>query len=346
MSFLKNALKATKNEYAGTADAGIIGDFEEYLDTGSYALNAYISASIYGGFPKGKVTALAAEPSSGKTMVLLTTAAEFLIANPTALVFYFESESAITTEMLQAKAIPLDRFVVLPVVTIEEFRTQAVKILDEYMSESEKDRPPIFFCLDSLGMLSSAKELADITDGKDTRDMTKSQLIKGAFRVITLKLGAAKVPMAVNVHVYKEQGGGPYAQWIVSGGNGTIYAASTILHLGKRKAQDSQKNQYGVDIRTRVLKSRFTRENLVGSFLLHFEKGMDRYYGLSDIALEAGIFRKIANKIAVSDDVAVFESELIKNPTKYYTKDILDKIDAWTRENFVYGGGEEEETTE
>ena len=32
--------------------------------------------------------------------------------------------------------------------------------------------------------------------------MTKSQLIKGAFRVLTLKLGKANVPMLVTNHTY------------------------------------------------------------------------------------------------------------------------------------------------
>ena len=34
---------------------------QEWIDTGSYALNAIISGSIHGGVPKGRVTLLAGE---------------------------------------------------------------------------------------------------------------------------------------------------------------------------------------------------------------------------------------------------------------------------------------------
>ena len=73
------------------------------------------------------------------------------------------------------------------------------------------------FVLDSLGMLSTEKEIRDALDDKQVRDMTKSQLVKGAFRMLTLKLGQANIPLIVTNHTYdvigsyvptKEMGGG------------------------------------------------------------------------------------------------------------------------------------------
>ena len=73
------------------------------------------------------------------------------------------------------------------------------------------------FVLDSLGMLSTEKEIKDALDDKQVRDMTKSQLVKGAFRMLTLKLGQANIPLIVTNHTYdvigsyiptKEMGGG------------------------------------------------------------------------------------------------------------------------------------------
>ena len=58
------------------------------------------------------------------------------------------------------------------------------------------------FVLDSLGMLSTEKEITDALNDKQVRDMTKSQLVKGAFRMITLKLGHPKIPMIVTNHTY------------------------------------------------------------------------------------------------------------------------------------------------
>ena len=58
------------------------------------------------------------------------------------------------------------------------------------------------FVLDSLGMLSTEKEITDALNDKQVRDMTKSQLVKGAFRMLTLKLGQANIPMIVTNHTY------------------------------------------------------------------------------------------------------------------------------------------------
>ena len=94
--------------------------------------------------------------------------------------------------MIEDRGIDSNRFVVVPVATVQEFRTQSIKIVDKYLEQSEKDRKPIMFVLDSLGMLSTTKEMEDTAEGKETRDMTRSQIVKSTFRVLTLKLGVGK----------------------------------------------------------------------------------------------------------------------------------------------------------
>ena len=202
MSNLFNQLiSEIDNEYAGIVDDGVAaGDVSGFIGTGSYAMNALLSGSIYGGLPQNKVTAFAGEPSVGKTFYALNVAKQFLEDNPTGFVFYFESESAISKQFITDRGIDAKRVAIVPVATVQEFRTQAVKILDKYIEGKEK--PPMIFVLDSLGNLSTDKEMQDIADGKDTRDMTRAQLVRGAFRVLTLKLGKAKVPLIVTNHVY------------------------------------------------------------------------------------------------------------------------------------------------
>jgi RecA/RadA recombinase len=199
-------LKETGNEYAAIADEGVeAGDVTGLISTGSYSLNALLSGSIYGGLPANKVTALAGEPSTGKTFYALNICKQFLIDNPKGFIFYFESESAISKQMLEDRGVDTKRLAIMPVATIQEFRTQAVKILDKYI-EGKGEKLPMLFVLDSLGNLSTEKEMQDIADGKDTRDMTRAQLIRGAFRVLTLKLGKAKVALIVTNHVYDVTG--------------------------------------------------------------------------------------------------------------------------------------------
>ena len=233
--FLKDIIKETGNEYASLVSDGVeAGDNDSFIDTGSYIFNALLSGSLHGGLPANKITALAGESATGKTYFLMGMVKNFLDANPDAGVVYFESESAITKQMVIDRGIDPDRMVILPVTTVQEFRTQGLKVLDRYMQQDVDVRRPMFMCLDSLGMLSTTKEVEDTSDGKETRDMTRAQVLKAAFRVLTLKLAKAKVPMVVTNHTY-DVVGSMFPTKEMGGGSGLKYAASSIVYLSKKK---------------------------------------------------------------------------------------------------------------
>ena len=216
--FLKDIIKETGNEYAGLVSDGIdSADVTSFIDTGSYSFNALLSGSIYGGMPSNKITAIAGEAATGKTFFALGICKAFLDKDPDAGIIYFESESAISKQMIESRGIDSKRMVIVPVGTVQEFRNQSIKILDKYMEQTEKVRKPLLFVLDSLGMLSTTKEMEDTAAGKETRDMTRSQIVKSTFRVLTLKLGRANCPLIMTNHTYdvigsmfpqKEMGGG------------------------------------------------------------------------------------------------------------------------------------------
>ena len=178
--FLKQIIKETGNEFASIVEDGVeAGDVEDFIDTGSYILNGLLSGSIYKGLPANKITAFAGESATGKTFFVMGICKNFLDSNPDAGVIYFESESAITKQMVVDRGIDPKRMVIMPVTTVQEFRTQSLKVLDSYLAQNEADRKPLFLCLDSLGMLSTTKEVEDTADGKETRDMTRAQVLKG-----------------------------------------------------------------------------------------------------------------------------------------------------------------------
>lgn len=338
-------LKETGNEYAGIVDEGIeAGDVTGFIGTGSYSLNALLSGSIFGGLPANKVTALAGEPSTGKTFYAINITRQFLKDNPKGFVFYFESEAALSKQMLSDREVDTKRVAILPVSTIQEFRTQAVKILDKYLEQDEEKRLPMMFVLDSLGNLSTEKEMADIADGKDTRDMTRAQLVRGAFRVLTLKLGKAKVPLIVTNHVY-DVVGSYVPMKKMGGGSGLEYAASSIVFLSKKK--DKTDNEVTGAIITAVLKkARITIENKKVETLLNYSSGLDPYYGLLDLAEKFGIFKKVSTKYEMPNGEKAFESVILKNPEKYFTQEILEQIDEACKNEFLYGKSNVMEATE
>src|SRR6056300_325446 len=176
MDFLKDIVKEIGGEY--TQLASDIDETETYVDTGSFIFNALVSGSVLGGVSGNKITAIAGESSTGKTFFSLAVVKNFLDNNPDGYCLYFDTEAAITKSLLESRGIDLSRVVVVNVVTVEEFRSKALKAVDLYLKKSVEERKPCMFVLDSLGMLFTEKEITDALNEKEVRDMTKSQLIK------------------------------------------------------------------------------------------------------------------------------------------------------------------------
>ena len=335
MSFLKTVVSEIGNEYAGLVSDGVsAGDTKDYIDTGSYVFNALVSGSIYGGVPSNKITAIAGESSTGKTFFCLGIVQHFLDSDPDAGVIYFESESAISKQMIVDRGIDADRMMIVPVSTIEEFRTQSCRILDKYMEQNESDRKPMMFVLDSLGMLASNKEVEDVANDKNVRDMTKSQLIKGAFRVLTLKLGKANVPMLVTNHTYDVIGSYiPTKE--MGGGSGLKYASSTIIYLSKKKEKDGTE-VVGNIIKCKTQKSRLTKENADVETRLYYDRGLDKYYGLLELGIKHGVFQRNGTRIKFGES-SVYPKSILASPDKYFTSEVMQALDEAAKKEFMYG---------
>jgi RecA/RadA recombinase len=338
--FLSKMIKSSGNKFASIVDDGLDGsDVTGFTDTGSMMLNALLSGSLYGGMANNKIVALAGEAATGKTYFTIGILSKFLQDNPEGVVVYFDTEQAVTSDMFKSRGVDPKRVAVFPVATIEEFRFQSIKIVDDYLNEEESNRKPMMIVLDSLGMLSTSKEINDTTEGKEVRDMTRAQVIKSTFRVLTLKLGKAKIPMIMTNHTYSIVGAYvPTSE--MGGGTGLKYAASTIVYLSKKKDKDSEGDVVGNIINCKLYKSRFTKENKTVSVKLNYETGLDRYYGLVDLALESGVFTKTSTRITLPDGSTAFEKNIYENPEKYFTKEVLEKLEKAASKEFKYGSSE------
>jgi len=333
MDFLKEIVKEVGGEY--TKLASDIDETETYVDTGSYIFNALVSGSIFGGVSGNKITAIAGESSTGKTFFSLAVVKNFLDNNPDGYCLYFDTEAAITKSLLDSRGIDTSRLVVVNVVTVEEFRGKALKAVDIYLKKPEGERKPCMFVLDSLGMLSTEKEITDALNDKQVRDMTKSQLVKGAFRMLTLKLGQASIPMIVTNHVYQVVGAYVPTQE-QSGGSGLKYAASTIIFLSKKKEKDGTE-VVGNIIKAKTAKSRLSKENQEVEVRLYYdERGLDRYYGLLELGEEAGMWKNVAGRYEINGK-KIYGKEILKNPDQYFTEEVMQQLDAAAKQQFSYG---------
>ena len=336
MSFLKSVIKELDNEFASVADDGISsGDCDSFVDTGSFIFNALVSGSIFGGLPSNKITALAGESSTGKTFFALSIVKNFLQSNPAAQVIYFETESAITKNMLSTRGIDVTRLGLVPVTTVQEFRTQAIKVVDEYTKLPVADRPPLMFVLDSLGMLSTEKEINDTLNDKMVRDMTKSQLVKGAFRMLTLKLGQAKIPLIVTNHTYDVIGSYVPTKEM-GGGSGLKYAASTIIYLSKKKEKDG-KDVIGNIVKAKTHKSRISKENKTVDIRLYYdERGLDKYYGLLELGEIGGLWKNVAGRYEINGK-KIYAKQIYAEPETYFDQYVMQALDEIAKKEFSYG---------
>ena len=333
MDFLKDIVKEIGDDY--TKLASDIDESEEYVDTGSFIFNGLVSGSIFGGVSSNKITAIAGESSTGKTFFSLAVVKNFLDNDPNAYCLYFDTESAITKSLLEDRGIDTSRFVVFNVVTIEQFRTKALKVVDIYLKTKIQDRKPCMFVLDSLGMLSTEKEINDALEDKQVRDMTKSQLVKGAFRMLTLKLGQANIPMIVTNHTYDVIGAYVPTKEM-GGGSGLKYASSTIIYLSKKKEKDG-KDVIGNLIKAKTAKSRLSKENKDVTVRLYYDdRGLDKYYGLLDLGEIGGLWKNVAGRYELNGK-KVYAKEVYKNPEKYFTAEVMQALDEIAQKEFSYG---------
>jgi RecA/RadA recombinase len=333
MDFLKDIVKEIGDDF--TKLAADIDETETYVDTGSYIFNALVSGSIFGGVSGNKITAIAGESSTGKTFFSLAVVKNFLDTHPDGYCLYFDTEAAITKSLIESRGIDTTRLVVVNVVTIEEFRTKALKAVDMYLKKPLEERKPCMFVLDSLGMLSTTKEITDALNEKEVRDMTKSQLIKGAFRMLTLKLGQANVPLIVTNHTYDVIGAYVPTKEM-GGGSGLKYAASTIIYLSKKKEKDGTE-VVGNIIKAKTAKSRLSKENKDVEVRLYYdERGLDRYYGLLELGEIGGLWKNVAGRYEI-DGKKLYAKQILKEPEIYFTEEVMQQLDEIARKEFSYG---------
>ena len=333
MDFLKEIVKEIGDDF--TQLASDIDETEVFIDTGSYIFNGLISGSIFGGVSNNKITAIAGESSTGKTYFSLAVVKNFLDTNPDGYCLYFDTEAAVNKGLLESRGIDTTRLVVVNVVTIEEFRGKALKAVDIYLKKSEDERKPCMFVLDSLGMLSTEKEINDALNDKQVRDMTKSQLVKGAFRMLTLKLGQAKIPLIVTNHTYDVIGSYVPTKEM-GGGSGLKYAASTIIYLSKKKEKDG-KDVIGNIVKAKTHKSRISKENKTVDIRLYYdERGLDKYYGLLELGEIGGLWKNVAGRYEINGK-KIYAKQIYAEPETYFDQYVMQALDEIAKKEFSYG---------
>jgi RecA/RadA recombinase len=304
----------------------------EFIDSGSYALNALCSGSCYKGIPD-RSTMFAGAESTGKTYFILGLVQKFLQDHEEGACIFVDAEESLEKNMLKTRAIPEEQLIYINTIdTIEEYREKMCGILDRYNATPDKQRQPLILVLDSLGNLPSHKENTDMgmnKDGNYTSDMTKSKAVRSVFRTVRPRAGRNGVPLLIANHTYKQMD--QYKPDEISGGGGAKYASSTTVVLSKSEdaeGKGADKVVRGSIIKAMLGKSRYAKMFQKVHLRLDFTTGLDRHYGLLPLAEASGIVKKVSTKYEFPDGSSHFEKHINDNPEKYYTKEIMEAVEA------------------
>ncbi len=255
-------------------------EVDEWIPTGNYLLNAQLSGTLFGGIPNTRSLGLMGDPGTGKSFVCLNVAREAQKKGYD--VIYCDTEGAIDKSSAIKFGIDANKVRYQPIKTVTEFQTFVANLLELVKkAKASGGNPKILLILDSLGMLSTDKELRDAIEGKNAADMgAKAKELRKLFRVITLDLTAAKIPLVCTNHVYA--GGGYIPTKESSGGDGPIFAMSVISFLSKAQLKEGNSTtKTGIIVTSNLKKSRFTIPEPV-KFHISFANGMNPYVGLQD----------------------------------------------------------------
>lgn len=266
-----------------------IAKIDEWIPTGSYILNAALSGSIFGGMPNRRSLVFAGEEGSGKTYLALSIVRN-AIRKLNYDIIYFDSEGAIDIDFVQRLGVDTSHVRLQPVNTVEEFSHIAAQITQSFRENIAKGlKPPkVMIVLDSLGNLSSIKEVEDTTEGKEKRDMTKQQAIRKLFRVNGLQFAMLGIPFIVNAHTYDAMS--MFTPKEISGGGGVKYNASIIFSLAKGNLKDDdavkkaekagvEAVKVGITVYINPFKQRFARPIKIKIHIPYF-KAPNAYVGL------------------------------------------------------------------
>lgn len=276
----KELSKISGFETGSILSENTFSEVDEWIPTGNYLLNAQLSGTLFGGIPNTRSLGLMGDPGTGKSFVCLNVAREAQKKGYD--VIYCDTEGAIDKSSAIKFGIDANKVRYQPIKTVTEFMTFVANLLDLVKkAKAGGAHPKILLILDSLGMLSTDKELRDAIEGKNAADMgAKAKELRKLFRVITLDLTAAKIPLVCTNHVYA--GGGFFPTKESSGGDGPIFAMSVISFLSKAQLKEGNSStKTGIIVTSNLKKSRFTIPEPV-KFHISFSNGMNPYVGLQD----------------------------------------------------------------
>lgn len=269
---------STIKESSILADSKFFNE-KDMIPTMVPALNIALSAKIDGGLSPG-LTQWCGESARFKSLFCLLMAKSYLDKYPDAALLFYDSEFGSPKGYWEKLGIDQRRVIHTPLTDIEQLTFDCMNQLNN-IERGEK----LFIVIDSIGNLASKREVDNSLAEKGTEDLSRPKKLKSLFRMVTPHLNIKNIPMHVVNHVYKELS--LYGKDIVAGGQGSYLSSDNIYIIGKQQEKDGTE-LIGYNFVINVEKSRYVVPRSKIPITVSFEKGISKYSGLLEIALDLG----------------------------------------------------------
>tara|TARA_R110000796_G_scaffold31481_1_gene83444 strand:+ start:525 stop:1667 length:1143 start_codon:yes stop_codon:yes gene_type:complete len=343
----------TVNPFATYLSDSTLSRVGGWIDTGSYVLNAIVSGSIHGGIPKGRVTMLAGESMTGKSLfvmkILASAQKEGLIP------VIFDTENAIDPEGAERLGLDVKNVKYVPCISIEQTRNALYKFLTTV--KEKKLEGKFIIAIDSLGNLQSELSLARMGKDSTSTDMgTNARAMKSLMQTCTNLGAVTQTTILCTNHVYDNPAAlFPSIEKNMPGGKSCVYLPSVTIQLARKpvksdggKTMDgetavAQKNYAGIIIRALTRKNRFIKQYLEGEMYLSFASGLDRYYGMIDLAVGVGAVIQTGSTYQLPDGKKLGYYKNWRKDKELWENIILPVVEDRIGKVWSYSNEEEEE---
>ena len=78
-------------------------------------------------------------------------------------------------------------------------------------------------------------------------------------------------------------------------------------------------------------------ENKMVDVRLTYDKGLDKYYGLLELADKYKVFKKVSTRYELPDGSKEFGKTIMNNPEKYFTEDVMSILNEAAKKEIMYG---------
>ena len=315
--------QALKTAFFLDGDDDAPSNVKDWISTGCDSLDLAISNRPNGGFPVGRITEITGLEASGKSLLASHALAE--TQKKGGLAVYIDTESATSTEFLQAIGCDLKTMLYVPLETIEEI-FETIETIVEQVRKSNKDRL-VTIVVDSVMGASTKIEMAAEYD-KDGYATSKSIILSKAMRKVTNWIARENICLIFTNQLRTKLGVSFGDAWTTSGGKAIPFHASVRLRLkntGMIKAKINGVEQVvGSKTEVQVVKNRMGPPHRKVNYDIYYDSGIDNFGGWLEIMKKFDLVKQSGAHYTL-EDVDVETGELF-GEIKFQSKNFVDKV--------------------